>query len=97
VTIGLGRDGHGVLRWVRHGLYLYWCPGCNTGHTFDVTELNADGARVGWDGDHLKPTVEPAMKFEGCEHVIRCGVIHYFQNCKHGMAGQSVLMPDYPR
>lgn len=91
MTIGLG-----VLRRVTHGVYAYWCPGCECGHQLDVSATNDDGKRVGWDGDHNTPTVEPDLTFPGCRHQIRAGVIAYAADCTHKLAGKTVAMTGFP-
>jgi hypothetical protein len=86
----------GLLRRASHGVYLYWCPGCNLAHSFDVHALNADGHRIGWDGDHKAPSVDPDMSFPGCRHLIRAGRILYDPSCSHALAGQNVAMTTFP-
>jgi len=86
----------GLLRRVSHGVYAYWCPGCCTSHSFDVHALNADGHRIGWDGDHDKPTVEPILSFQGCRHQLRAGVLKFDPDCAHHLAGREVPLTTFP-
>jgi hypothetical protein len=98
MTIGLGRDGHGVLRLVRPGVYLHWCPGCKTGHTFNISSTDhPEGRRWGFDGDLARPSVEPELSFPGCTYLLRGGLIRYADDCSHALAGKVVPLPDYPR
>jgi hypothetical protein len=91
MTIALG-----LLRRVSHGVYAYWCVGCQTSHAFDVQTLNDDGKRIGWDGDHDKPTVDPDLSYPGCRHVLRAGALVYDPDCAHASAGQTVAMTTFP-
>jgi hypothetical protein len=87
----------GLLRRVTHGVYCYWCAGCNTSHSFDVHAVNDDGKRIGWDGQHDKPTVEPDLSFPGCRHQMRAGKLKFDPDCAHALAGQTVDMTAFPQ
>jgi len=84
------------LRLVRPGVFALWCPGCMCAHQLDVHAVNADGKVVGWDGDHERPTVEPTLKFPGCEFLLRAGVMYFLSNCTHPLVGQTVPLPHFP-
>lgn len=91
MTIGLGRDGHGVLRLIKPGVYLYFCPRCAVGHTFNISASDhPDGKKWGFDGDTRRPSIDGELVFPGCRHEIRGGVIHYSD-------GTDMAMVDYPR
>lgn len=100
MSIGLNRYGYGVLRLVKPGEYLYWCPGCKTGHTFDVHALSQDGHVLGFDGDFQRPSVSEIIRIESigavCEHAIRGGQLRYTRDCTHALAGQILPMVEYP-
>jgi hypothetical protein len=62
MTIGLGPK----IRMVKLGIYLYWCPGCNAAHQFNIAASDhPQGLRWGWDGDGHHPTIEPDMTVTG--------------------------------
>ena len=84
------------LRMVRPGILAMWCPGCHCAHQLDVHAVNHDGKVIGWDGDHERPTVEPTLNFDGCEFLLRAGVLYFLNNCRHALAGQTVPLPDFP-
>jgi hypothetical protein len=87
----------GILRRVTHGVYAYWCPGCQASHSFDVHAVNDDGKRLGWDGDHDKPTVDPDLTFPGCRHQMRAGVLTFTAECTHALAGTTLAMTTFPQ
>lgn len=84
------------LRLVKPGLLAMWCPGCMKAHELEVHGLNHDGKIVGWDGDHERPTIAEAVRFDGCEFVLRAGVLYFLNNCTHALVGQSVPLPHFP-
>lgn len=96
MTIGLSP----VLRLIRPGELLHWCPGCGRGHAIDIHAVSRDGKVVGWDGDIWRPTIgEPVLHEKDgavCEYLLRAGVLLFFQNCTHALKGQQVPLPDYP-
>lgn len=84
------------LRLARPGVLEMWCPGCMKPHHLDVHGLNHDGKVIGWDGDHERPTVEPSLRYPGCEFLLRGGSIHFLNNCSHALVGQTVPLPHFP-
>ena len=100
VTIGLGRNGGGVLRMVRPGVLAMWCPGCMREHQLDVHGLSKDGRVNGFDGDMDRPSIGEPIRFESdglvCEFLLRAGRLYFFNNCLHGLAGQEVRLPHFP-
>lgn len=101
MTIGLGPNGGGVLRMVRPGVLLHWCPACKCGHTFDVHAVMEDGKVNGWCGSFAHPSLDKALRHEKdgavCEYVLKGGVLYYLQSCTHELAGQSRHLVEYPR
>lgn len=102
MTIGLGPHGGGVLRMVRPGVYLHWCPACERGHTFNIHDLSRDGHVLGFDGDFERPSVGEPLRHAGadgsiCEYEIKGGKLTYSPDCTHAMAGKEVPLPEYPR
>ena len=101
MSIGLGRAG--VLRMVdgKPGHLLHWCPACACGHVIDIHAVSCNGHVVGWDGDFERPSIGEPVRHElagdqVCEYLVRAGVLYYFANCTHAMAGKSVHLPAYP-
>jgi hypothetical protein len=94
--VALGFSLHGVLRMLRPGAYLYWCPGCAAAHSFDVHGISRDGHVVGWDGDVHRPSVGQPLVFPGCEHELNAGRIRYEAGCRHALAGKTVDMVPFP-
>lgn len=72
-------------------LCLFYCPGCNTKHTFDVR----DGEWT-FDGDWDKPTFSPSLALPRCHLFVRKGIIEYLGDSKHPLAGKDVPMQDIP-
>lgn len=93
MTVGLSA----VVRLVRPGVYAHWCPGCDKAHLWNISSTDhPQGKRWGWDGDLKLPSVEPDLAFDGCNYLLRGGVLYYFQNCKHHLVGQAVPLPVFP-
>lgn len=101
MTIGLGPRGTGVLRLVRPGVILHWCPGCECGHTIDVHATNRGGRVLGWDGCFDRPSIGEPVRHERdgavCEYVLRAGVLYYLESSSHSLAGQARHLIEYPR
>lgn len=96
MTIGLSP----VLRMVRPGVYLHWCSGCRTGHTFDIHAVSRDGKVVGWCGDVHKPSLGEPLRHEAddgiCEYLLRGGVQYFTDASTHELRGQVRSLPEYP-
>lgn len=81
--------------------YMFWCPGCETGHWFSVPPWT-------FDGDMVNPTVRASIlvrgpaKGDGRNPVVRChlfvtdGAIRFLTDCDHALAGQTVPMEPPP-
>ena len=72
-------------------LYIFWCPGCNTEHNFDVRDGEWE-----FDGDWEKPTFSPSLALPRCHLFVRKGVIEYLGDSKHHLAGKDVPMQHIP-
>lgn len=87
----------------------FWCPGCDKGHQFYVARnKNLEHNPVWkWDGNEERPTFEPSLAvyrrgtqtkdniFE-CHLFLRNGRLQFLSDCDHGLAGQTVDLPDWP-
>lgn len=75
------------------------CPGCKRDHTID------DGWK--FNGDKESPTFNPSIDFTGgrydedenyiklhCHSFVWDGKIHFLGDCSHGLAGQTVELPE---
>lgn len=69
----------------------HWCPGCGCLHS------PSSPAGWAWDGDAERPTFTPAMR-QGvqCHYTLTAGVLQFFSDCTHELAGQAVPLPDLP-
>lgn len=75
------------------GMYLFWCPGCETHHYFQTEGQ----PRWQWNGSLTKPHVKPSIKVtfwdRGVYHLfIRDGMIKYLNDCYHDLKGKTVPM-----
>jgi len=84
------------LRTLQGGLYAFWCPGCDGVH-----HVNS-----GWtfNGDGDNPTFSPSILVNPnrenpqahlCHSYVRAGRIEFLGDCTHGLAGQTVDLPDF--
>lgn len=75
--------------------YLFFCPGCDTYHRFDV---RTDGGRPNWsfNGDMQKPTFAPSLLYPDlrCHLCLTDGRIQFLSDCTHELAGQTVDVPE---
>lgn len=81
--------------------YLFWCPGCQAYHRFQV----APAGPPAWDfnGDMDNPTFSPSLGIEpkkdggfDCHLLLRNGELQFLNDCKHSLAGNTVQLPDLP-
>lgn len=70
-------------------LYIFYCPGCRTVHSFDVR--NGEWT---FDGDWDNPTFSPSLSLPNCHLFVRNGIIEYLKDSKHHLAGQNIPMVD---
>jgi Family of unknown function (DUF6527) len=73
------------------GRYFHWCPGCVETHPLPD----------GWafDGNLDSPTFTPSFKHDWgngkvCHYILTAGVLNFCSDSTHGLAGQSVPLPD---
>lgn len=84
------------------GYSLFWCPGCNKSHAVSV---NSDRPTRDWkfNNDSENPTLNPSVLFTSkcqgirCHSFIKDGMIQFLSDCTHGLANQTVPLPDYPK
>lgn len=82
----------------RTGL-TWWCPGCKRIHSVSTYK-----GGWWWDGDTENPTITPAVLFQHdvygrvhrCHSIIEKGIIRFYDDCTHSLAGQSVPLPEFP-
>ena len=84
--------------------FVFFCPGCRCGHWFKT-----DGPGPVWEfnGDARSPTVRASILVIGmagaggkrgvtrCHSFITDGRIQFLADCEHGLAGQTVALPDW--
>lgn len=90
------------------GGQVFFCPGCN--HTHAVNTSAAKGGPA-WEynGDPERPTFKPSIKVtthwseqnlllrdDVCHIFVEAGIIQFLNDCTHALAGQFVVMPDWP-
>jgi hypothetical protein len=93
MTIGLGN----YIRIVKPGVYVYWCPGCDKPHQFNISSTDHPaGKRWGWNGNLEAPSVDKPLEFDGCSHELRGGILHYTADCAHALAGKQAPLPVFP-
>jgi hypothetical protein len=74
--------------------YVFHCPGCQYGHSFEVPRWN-------WNGSFDKPTFTPSLLCNQHDAGSRChsfvtdGMIQFLSDCWHPLAGQTVEIPDW--
>jgi hypothetical protein len=75
-------------------VYVFWCPGCEQTHSYDVRE---DGKQPTWEfnGDMEKPSFTPSLAYPRCHLFVKNGVIEYCNDCYHHYAGLDVPMEDF--
>lgn len=95
------------LRSVEGGRLMFWCPGCDGAHQVGVGE--GPGPRWGYNGNADAPTFTPSVlvTYNGpdagtggappaiCHSFVTDGRIQFLSDCTHGLAGQTVELPDW--
>ena len=77
-----------------HGIqYWFWCSACREYHIFDDSWK--------FNNDMEKPTFSPSLiypnrKNKKCHLWIKDGMITYFKDCNHSLAGFEMPMSDIP-
>jgi len=83
--------------------YEFWCPGCasiDPRHGLHVFTVNDEGGNKDqeWSFDG-EASFEPSLAYENepyCHLHLTGGIIRYYPDCRHSMAGQSVPMMPTP-
>lgn len=76
------------------------CPGCGYGHPFRV-DGDASLPLWTWNGSTEAPTFQPSLMVNGsipdrrCHSIVTDGKIQFLQDSFHGLAGQTVDLPDW--
>jgi hypothetical protein len=80
-------------------LLMFFCPGCQTGHSFRVK----GGAPLWeWNGSMTAPTFQPSLLVWGqdpakrCHLYLRSGVVEYLADCSHARKGTTYVLPGIP-
>lgn len=98
------------LRTLEGGLLAFWCPGCDEGHHVRVE--GEGKPLWGYNGKPEAPTFSPSVLVTGvqcrrqhkveaggktvCHSFVREGQIQFLGDCTHGLAGQTVPLPEFP-
>ena len=88
------------------GGQIFYCPGCKSTHSVNLT---INGPRWDYNGNPESPTfspsilvtcrwsqVEPEYKDDVCHSFVRDGRIQFLGDCTHELAGQTVVIPEWP-
>ena len=83
------------------GSLWFFCSGCNLPHSLNVGA--GPGPRWGYNGNAEAPTFTPSVlsryrmgsKETICHSFVTDGRIQYLNDCTHGLAGQTVDLPDW--
>lgn len=76
------------------------CPGCECAHGFTVGS-SVPGRNWQWNGSMDKPTFTPSLLCNKdypesrCHSFVTDGKIQFLSDCYHGLAGQTVEIPDW--
>ncbi len=70
--------------------YVFWCPGCQETHSFEVVE-------DGWEfnGDMEKPSFRPSLKYPRCHLWVKNGIIEYGGDCRHRFRGRDIPLQEF--
>ena len=79
---------------------MFECPGCACAHSVRIAAAPGSTAAV-WqfNGDMAAPTFSPSYHVQTpghqCHSHIRNGRIGFLEDCDHGLAGQTVELPEW--
>lgn len=80
-------------------LYLFFCPGCECTHRFDVGGPAGVHPRWSFNGNLEKPTFSPSLLYPHspgrCHLFMENGRIRFLADCDHKLKGQTVDCPDF--
>ena len=76
-------------------IYIFWCPGCNEQHTFDVRpgewEFNGN-----WDNPSFSPSLNLLPQGGRCHLFLKDGIIDFLGDCNHHLNNQKIPLVDFP-
>lgn len=88
LTDKLGKNGD---------FYVHWCPGCNSRHMIPVVADPEYKPNWTFNNNVESPSFQPSIHFVGrCHYFIVNGQIQFCGDSRHALAGQTVLLPDFP-
>lgn len=85
-----------------NGNLWFYCPACEDAHRVTIEPAPNPW---GWNGSTDKPTITPSVRVryprEGlpdviCHFHVVDGEVRYAGDSTHALAGQNVLLPDWP-
>lgn len=93
------------LRTLEGGRVMFMCPGCGEAHHVGVAP--GQGPVWGFNGNGDAPTFTPSIFVNApwqyhhpgrpsCHSFVTDGRIQFLSDCTHGLAGQTVPLPDFP-
>jgi hypothetical protein len=75
--------------------YEFWCPACNSLHAFTTRHPDPD---LTWTFNG-EDSFEPSLSYENsprCHAHLTAGHLKFYNDCEHGLAGQTVAMVPIP-
>ncbi len=82
--------------------YVFFCPGCQEHHSFDVALDKIQTPRFwGFNGNLEKPTFTPSLNVNPhdpkrhCHSFVQNGNIQFLSDCWHDLKGQTVPLPPH--
>ena len=85
--------------WRRQNMVYFECPGCQNIHGISIA---APGPVWTWNRRTDLPTITPSILCNGdypqsrCHSFVENGQIRFLGDCFHGLANQTVDLPDIP-
>lgn len=96
------------VRKLLRGGQVFFCPGCKHTHAVNTTAAKG-GPRWTYNDNADRPTFAPSikvtahwsehdasMKDDICHSFVADGIIQYLGDCTHELAGQFIVMPEWP-
>ena len=93
----MGKALSSKLYAINDDLLVIWCPACAEFHPFFINKPSPLNSQWTWNGNADSPTFSPSVRVsEMCHFTVTNGFIHFHDDSKHVLAGQTVSIPDFP-
>lgn len=85
------------------GELMFFCPGCQCGHSVTTKAANDCGAQWKWNGNMDKPTFTPSLLIYAdlhggavqCHSFVTDGMIRFLNDSSHALKGQTVPLEPF--